>query len=615
MLMTDPMLMIIALPLAAGLVCLLLPGAMDQARATFAVVITAIVAGLAWGIFESPARTFESLALKVDALSGFVLLAVAAFGLLVALYSAAYMRGHPGHRGYFAYLLWTLGAACAVVLANDLISLLVAWGFLGVTLYLMLGACGPDAAEAARKALLIIGASDALLVLGVALIWQQAGSTSMSGPALALDHPAMVVAFLAFVAAAFAKAGAVPLHTWVPDFGEKADAPVSAFLLASVDKLLGIYLLARCVRDLFQPSAEMLTLLMALGAVTVLVGVMLALVQHDLKRLLSYHAVSQVGYMVLGIASGTAIGFAGALFHMLNNTLFKSCLFLGAGTVEKATGTTNLDRLGGLGKRLPWTFGASAVAALAISGIPPLNGFASKWMVYQGLIDSSQGSGAGWIIWLAAAMLGSALTLASFVKVLHAVYLAKPAPDVAARDISEAGPLMVAPMIILAAACILFGVFPFAIPLGLFIYPAMGAEVTGVWSAGLATGLILIAIALGLLIYFVTMRAGKLRRVDTYIGGERMSDVHITGEDVGPDRHVEVTGVGFYDTIEQLPGLQRLYVLTRQKAFDLYDLSARAGHYVVGFLRSAHTGVLPAYLTWFLGGLLIVVAIVSGAGG
>jgi len=613
----DPMLLSILLPLAAGVFCLLIPGNMHRTRSVITIIVTVAVVALAWHIFDGPDRVTKVapwLVLRIDALSGFVLLATSAFALLIALYSTTYMQGRERQREYFAYLLWTLGAAGGAIVANDLVILGMFWGFLGVTLYLMIGIAGPDAAEAARKSLLIVGGSDALLVLGVVLVWHISGSSRMDGPPLVLDSPAALFAFFAFTAAAFAKAGAVPLHSWIPDFGTKADAPVSAYLVASLDKLLGIYLLFRCVTDIFQPTPVMLFVLMMLGAITVLAGVMMALVQHDLKRLLAYHAVSQVGYMVLGIASGTAIGFAGGLFHMLNHTIYKCCLFLCAGAVEKTTGTTDLDKLGGLGRSMPWTFLACTVAALAISGIPPLNGFTSKWMVYQGIIDSGEAGGAAWIIWLAAAMLGSALTLASFVKVLHAVFLAKPAPSLAERSIREVGPLMRAPMVILAAACVIFGIFPFAIPLGLFILPAVGAEAPATWSAGLATMLIVIAIIVGMMVYWIFMRTGKLRRVETYIGGERMSEVHISAVAPGPERHVEVTGVNFFDTIEQLPVLRRLYVMARRRAFDLYDISAATGGYVIGLLRSAHTGILPAYLTWFLCGLLVVVYIVSGTG-
>lgn len=632
-LITHPMLLPVMVSLLAGVLCLLIPRFAEGLRAWFTVLSTALVLALIWPLFMSldgqGGITFDPvpwLSLRLDALSGFILLMVAFFALLISIFSVGYMKGRERRREYFTYLLWTLGVSCGVMLANELLLLLVCWGFLGLLLYLMAGIAGPGAAEAARKSLMIIGGSDALLLFGIVLYWQLTGTTSMDGAALALDSPAATVAFLAFAAGAFAKAGAVPFHTWVPDFGEKADAPVSAYLPASLDKLLGIYLLARCVLDLFVLTPAMYLLLMLLGAVTVISAVMMALVQHDLKRLLSYHAVSQVGYMVLGIGTGTAIGLAGGLFHMLNNTLYKSALFLCAGVVEKETGTTDLDRLGGLARLLPVTFIACTVAALSISGIPPLNGFASKWMIYQGIIATGESGGSSWILWLAVAMLGSALTLASFVKVLHATFLCKPSPEVrqlaAGKGIRERYRSMLLPPVLLAGLCVVFGVFAFQLPLERMIFPIsqsgaqLGAqiEVAGVWWAGLATVLIVSAIVVGLIIYLLTMRSGKIRRVRTYIGGELLQDAYISGEAVGPQRHIEVTGVDFYKTIEQLPVLQRLYELTRAKAFDIYHLLQHGANYLIKALRSLHTGILPAYLRWFVVGLVVVVWVVTQSG-
>ncbi len=615
-LLTQPLVAPVVLPLAAGVVCLLIPRRAERARAWLAVTASAATLALVWPLFAAPDAMLDVgvwLSLRSDALSGFVALATALFGIVVALYSLGYMQGHERHRQYFAYLLWTLGIAVGAVLANDLITLLVCWGLLALTLYLMIGIAGPDAGEAARKSLLIVAGSDALLVFGAVVLWSFTGSPRMDAGPVPLQGFAAHAAFLTFVIAAFAKAGAVPFHTWVPDCAERADAPVSAFLPASLDKLLGIYLLTRCVVDLFAVDAVMSTLLMALGAITVIAAVMLALVQHDLKRLLGYHAVSQVGYMVLGIGTGTPVGVAGGLFHMLNHAIYKCCLFLCAGAVEKAAGTTDLDRLGGLGRSMPITLAVCAIAALAISGIPPLNGFASKWMVYQGIISASDG-GVAWVVWLVAAMLGSALTLASFVKVLHATFLCKPSPALAARSVREVGVTMLLPMILLAALCVLFGVFAYAMPLAWFIFPAVPAQPPGVWWAGPATLLILIAIGLGALIYWLTMKAGKLRRVETYVGGERLDEVYIRGEAPGPGRHVEVTGVDFYRTVEQLPVLRRLYALARDKAFDIYHVGGRSVLYFVAWLRAAHTGALPMYLTWFLIGVLLVIYAIAMVG-
>ncbi len=616
-LITHPMILPVVFPLLAGLVCLLIPNATRGLRSLLAVVSTALVLALVWPLFQQAGTSWDPLpwfSLRVDVLSAFILLAVAFFGLLIAIYSVGYMRDHARHREYFTYLLWTIGVSCGVVLANDLLFLLVCWGFLALLLYLMAGISGPSAAEAARKSLMIIGGSDALMLLGIVIYWHLGGSTRMDGTPMALENPLAYTAFFTLIAGAFAKAGVVPFHSWVPGFGEKVDAPVSAFLPASLDKLLGIYLLARCVMDLFIPTAGIYTLLMLLGAVTVIAAVMMALVQHDLKRLLSFHAVSQVGYMILGIGTGTAIGLAGGLFHMLNNTIYKSALFLCAGAVEKETGTTDLDRLGGLARLMPITFISCTVAALSISGIPPLNGFASKWMIYQGIIISAEGGGLSWVLWLAVAMLGSALTLASFVKVLHATFLCKPSAQVQRMKVSDANNTMLVPMVVLAALCVIFGVFAFQLPLGQMIFPIVQAEIPGVWWAGLATVLIILAVIVGLIVYLVTMRGGKLRRVRTYIGGEQMRDVYISGEQQDVQRNVEVTGVDFYNTIERLPGLQRFYLLMRARVFDIYVFLKRASDYIVQMLRTLHTGILPSYLRWFVAGLVVVVWVVTETG-
>jgi formate hydrogenlyase subunit 3/multisubunit Na+/H+ antiporter MnhD subunit len=613
----EPLLLPILFPLLAGLVCIVLPRDAYRTCAVTAVAATALTIAFVWPLFARRSGVLELgtfLSFRIDGLSGFVLLAVAVFGFLIAVYSVGYMQGRERHRAYFAYLLWTLGTSCGAVLANDLIVLLAFWGFLAFTLYLMIGLAGPGAAEAARKSLMIVGGTDALMVLGVVLVWNLSGSTRMDAVAVPIAGTASHVAFLTFVAAAFAKAGAVPFHSWVPDCGAKALVPVTAFLPASLDKLLGIYLLARCVSDLFDLTGAMQTMLMLLGAVTVLVAVLMALVQRDVKLVLSYHAISQVGYMVLGIGSGTPVGLAGGLFHMLNNAIYKCCLFLCAGAVEQAADTTALDRLGGLSKTMPVTFASCAVVALAISGIPPLNGFASKWMVYQGLIVAGETGGPGWILWLAVAMLGSALTLASFVKVLHATFLCKPAPHIAARKIHETTPSMLLPIVMLAVVCIVFGVFANAVPLDLLIFPAVSTDLPGVWWSGTATLLILIAVAFGGVLYTVTMIAGKLRRCETYIGGEHLDEVYLSGEETGARRHVEVTGAEFYDTVERLPGLRQLYWLAHLKLFDIYELGAKSTLYLVGLLRAAHTGALPLYVGWVLAGALVVLYAITQIG-
>ncbi len=604
-------------PLAAGLVCLLLPKAFDRARAVFATLASAITVLIVCRLLlewkHLPGNAPMILAdvawggLRLDHLSAFILAATTVFGLLIALYSTGYMRGKQRLREYYAYLLVTVGVACGVILADNLLVLLVFWGLLGVTLYVMIGIAGPQAAAAANKSLIIVGGSDCLLMLGVASVWMLADTLTLSSIKLDIAGGLRHAAFLCFAVAALAKAGAMPFHSWVPDCGEQAPASVTAFLPASLDKLLGIYLLVRLTTGLFVMNPAMNTLLMLVGAGTIICAVMMALVQHDLKRLLSYHAVSQVGYMVLGIGTGTVLGIAGALFHMLNHAVYKSALFLCAGAVEKQTGQTDLDKLGGLAKAMPVTFVSCFVAALAISGIPPLNGFYSKWMIYQALVDSSRNGNYLWLIFLATAMFGSALTLASFVKILHAVFLCKRSAELHHRVIREVGFCMWLPGILLAILCVLFGVFAYQWPLLTMVFPAVGGIVplSGIWYAGVATALLLAAYAAGVLVYLLaTVR--RARSCDTYIGGEIMAEVAGHKGPDGRTSNVEVTGVDFYKTVEDIQPLHALFGDARKKLFDIYDLGGRTALFFVEALRSLHRGLLPLYLTWVLAGLLFL---------
>ena len=608
-LICHPMVMPISVPVLAGLVCLLLPRTWERLHGVLAVAGSAVTLLLVWPLFTAGAGVLgDGRWLTLDYMSAFVLLGVAVFGFLIALYSLPYMAGKSRLRAYYASLLVTIGISCGVVLANDLLLLLIFWGMLGVTLYVMVGIAGPDASSAAKKSFIVIGGSDCLMMLGTVIVWVLTGTTRIDQVSLGFTSELRYVAFFCFTIAAFAKAGAMPVHSWVPDCGEKAPLSVTAFLPASVDKLLGIYLLVRVVTGMFVMNNAMNGLLMLAGAATIICAVMMALVQHDLKRLLSYHAVSQVGYMVLGIGTGTVIGIAGGLFHMLNHAIYKSCLFLSAGAVEKRTGTTDLDKLGGLATAMPLTFGSCLVASLAISGIPPLNGFFSKWMVYQGLVEKGRGGGSLWVICLVAAMLGSALTLASFVKVLHATFLRKPAPELAERKTREVSAAMWAPMASLAVLCVLFGVLAVRIPLKGMIFPAIGQAVafTGDWWAGRATVLLVVGYAVGLAICYLST-GRRARECETYIGGEIMSE--------SERADVELSGVDFYRTMEEMPPFRGLFSMARRKLFDIYDVGTKMVFYCVEALRAAHTGILPMYLTWFLAGLLAILwLLVYGTG-
>ena len=537
---------------------------------------------------------------RFDNLSVFIGIFVVFFSALTVIYSFGFMRKRKGLLQYYLCIALTFISSLGVVFSNNLILFMVFWGFLALLFYLLIGfGQKENTSSTAKKAFIIIGGTDAFMLLGLALIWRITGSLQMDNMRIALDTRPAVWAYLCLAAGAFAKAGVMPFHTWVPDTAEDAPTPVSAYLPASLDKLLGIYFLARISLDIFQMNNGMNTFLMFMGSLTIVAAVMMALVQHDLKRLLGYHAVSQVGYMVLGIGTGNPVGIAGGIFHMVNNAIYKSCLFLSGGAVEKEAGTTDLEKLGGLAKVMPITFITFLIASLAISGVPPFNGFVSKWMVYQGIIETGRSGGRLWIIWLIAAMFGSALTLASFMKLLHAIFLGQSSREkrVTGGRGQEAVSTMWIPAVILAALCILFGVFAYRIPLKMFILPSLKQEVvfSGIWFSGLATILILVGIALGFAIYLLG-RGVKTRKTDIFVGGEILKDE--------PD--MRVSGAEFYNTIQDIGVLGALYRLAKRKAFDLYEIGSKITFAFTRILRYIHNGVLLTYLAWCLLGAVIL---------
>ncbi|MCF7907740.1 MAG: hypothetical protein K9L86_02550 [Candidatus Omnitrophica bacterium] len=538
---------------------------------------------------------------RFDALSIFVGIFIWFFSILVTVYSMGYMRAQRGISRYYLYIFFTLIASLGVVFANNLILFMVFWGFLGLLLYLLIGFGKKDNSSAtAKKAFIIIGGTDALMLLGVALIWKLTGLFEMDLISIPLTSKVATFAYLCLAVGAFAKAGAMPFHTWVPDAAEDSPTPVAAYLPASLDKLLGIYLLIRISLEMFRLGLSMNTFLMFIGSFTIIAAVMMALVQHDLKRLLGYHAVSQVGYMILGIGTGTIIGIAGGLFHMLNNAIYKSCLFLTSGSVEKRTKTTNLDKLGGLAKYMPITFITFLIASFAISGVPPFNGFVSKWMIYQGIIETAKNSGGLWVVWLVSAMFGSALTLASFMKLVHAVFLGQESTTVKALSKDqkkEVGLAMWIPGAILALLCVVFGVFAYRLPLKFFIFPVIWqpVEFSGVWNASLATALILAGMVIGLIVYLLGT-VSKSRQVNIFMGGESTEKY--------PE--MRVSGTDFYNTIKELGLLKVIYSLANKKLFDIYEVGSKITFGFNSILRYLHNGILSTYLSWCLLGMGIL---------
>ncbi|HDZ20449.1 hypothetical protein LCGC14_0162100 [marine sediment metagenome] len=544
-----------------------------------------------------------------------VVIGSAAFALLITIYSLRAMRGEYWEGKYYAYLIWALGGACIVGLAENLLVLLVGWEIVTLMLFLMISQGPRDAKAGGAKTYGILGFADACLLLAVALLATlEGGSANWS---LSKVHDVGSLGSLGYViyalilVAALAKAGAIPLHTWIPAIAKDAPTPVMAYLPAALDKLLGIYLLATLSLRMFVVDWPLRVVMMVIGAVTILAAVLMAMMQHNLKRLLSFHAVSQVGYMVLGIGTGTVIGIIGGLFHMINNAIYKSNLFLMSGAIRRATGTDEIENMGGLARLLPVTFVCGSISAVAISGMPPFNGFVSKWLVYQGTLQVRQTSPPLAAALVTVAVFGSALTLASFVKVMYSAFLS-PAPKGAAyvTDRPKESVFMAVPMIILALACVILGLWP-GLMIDNVLAPVVGAgadDVTtanlavqtdglGYWSATQTTGLILIGLLLGLIFVFLFTWKKRIRVVRPFLAGE------VAGE---ADDRWRVPGTHFYETIGKLPIIGALLKHGEAGAMDPYHWSQRHGNTFVQLLRRLHTGLISLYVAWALGGLVII---------
>lgn len=542
--------------------------------------------------------------LRLYHFSAFIVLFIMLFGVLIILYSLGSQRGKDTPSVYYSYILWTLAAGAGAVLTSNLLMLLIFWEILTFLLYFLVNLGGEGHEKAAAKCFTVLGFSDAAMMLGVLMIWVAYGTFNMSQLSIATGNVFGIVAFLMLFIGAIAKAGAMPLHSWIPEMAKPTPAAIVAFLPASLDKLLGIYLLARIALDIFiiQPGSGLSLMMMIVGSATIIFAVLMALVQHDLKKLLSFHAISQVGYMVLGVGSGIPIAIVGGLFHMLNHAIYKSGLFLGAGAVEKRTGTTELDKLGGLARFMPVTFITMTITAFSISGVPPFNGFVSKWLVYQGMLDG------GYMIFLVVAIFGSALTLASFVKVLHSLFLGRLAAGL--ERVREVDFTMQFPMILLAILCVLFGVFA-RIPLERFIIPIVGGgevmtaggaiETTeGFWSPGLATILIMLGVVVGLLIYAVSRMKGTRVDENVWIGGNVMDS-----------EEIRIPGTHFYKTItdDLNPVFTGAFRDGEKGAMDGYNIIGNIGGALVKVLRVLHDGILSTYLSWVVIGLGVLVFI------
>jgi hydrogenase-4 component B len=435
---------------------------------------------------------YGSFFIQLDPLSAFFLLPVFLLSALAAVYGGQYLMKYKDTKKlgfawfYYAILVASMALVCV---ARNALLFLIAWEIMALASFFLV-AFENEKAGVRRASWIYMVATHlgaACLLPMFLILGASSGSLDFDRFAHSLPQPLASICFILALVGFGTKAGIIPFHVWLPEAHPAAPSHVSA-LMSGIMIKTGIYGIVRMLTFLGLPPLWWGWLVLAIGIISGVLGVLFALAQHDLKGLLAYHSVENIGIIMMGLGVGligwsagmpsvAILGMAGGLFHVANHALFKGLLFLGAGSVFQAAHTREIDHLGGLIKKMPYTGACFLVGAVAISGLPPLNGFLSEFLIFLGSLRGAISMGADVAVPLIGAVAGLALigglAAACFTKAFGIVFLGEPRSRDAA-DAHEAGPLMVGPMLLLAAGCISVGC------LGFCIVPAMAGVVSSI---------------------------------------------------------------------------------------------------------------------------------------
>ena len=466
----------------------------------------------------------------------FILLNGIVFSMILP-YCSGYSIRH-GYPGRFMILLYISKAMLnSALISDNLAGMLFCWEGLLITLFLIQLINNIDNPHAAFKSVIVCGTADLLMMAGIVITAHTAGTLTISGMHdLSMSGIGRLGFWFMFLGAV-GKAGCMPFHSWIPDAASDGPLPFLVAFPGSVEKLLGIYLAGRLVTQIYdvKPGGPDSIAMMTLGTVSILFSVAMALIQKDMKRLLAYHAVSQVGYMVLGIGTCLPIGIVGGLYHMINNAIYKSALFMTAGNVENRVGTTDARKVSGLKRLMPVTYVCYIFAALAISGVPPFNGFFSKELIFDAALESCP-------VFYIGALLGAVMTAISFLKVGHAVFGGElKLPEGVSKEGPGAPAILRVPEIFFALLCLLSGLFN-QIPVDDLFGWSLGYTDK---FAGWPKSAVLVAISI----------IALLTALLDHIYGWKKTGVPINAA----------------DHIHEAPGLKQIYALAVKGYFDPYN--------------------------------------------
>lgn len=395
--------------------------------------------------------------LSVDLMSAVVLFAVG----LVALVSLLVSRGtlNESRFSFFNLLLLIMTGMNGLSMVTDVFTVYVFVEAVSAASFILIAIHKKSyELEGAFKYYMLSAIATILMLTGIGLLFLTVGSTDFAGIAAFVAAQAghiglaPAAAFVLFTAGLLIKSGAVPFHTWVPDAYGAAPAAVSVLLAGIVTKVSGVYVLMRVFRDVFLSNPAVGNVLLVLGMASVLIGALAAIGQDDIKRMLAYSSISQIGYILLGVATGSPLGYAGALLHFFNHATFKGLLFVDAAAIRTQTGERAMSKMGGLATRMPVTGVTSIIAFLSTAGIPPLSGFWSKLLIVMAVWRVSPALAL-------AALAASILTLTYFLIMQKKVFFGK--PEGAMADATEAGRWTVTAEVLLAAVNVSVGLlFP-----------------------------------------------------------------------------------------------------------------------------------------------------------
>jgi len=401
----------------------------------------------------------------LDGFSVIVVCIINLVGFLSAIYSISYIKRYTSPNYYYALFCLMIGGMNGVVLSGDLFNIFVFLEISVISSYALV-AFGVESneLEASFKYQILGGLASFLILFGIGFIYWKTKTLNIADIKSAFSNGYNKTTYLfiqILMLSGFGlKAAIIPFHAWLPDAHSSAPSPISAMLSGIFIKAVGIYVLIRLFFNMFAITEGMAILITVLGTVSMVIGVFLAIGQWDIKRLLAYHSISQMGYVVMSVGIGmillskgvkpeiASLAIAGGIFHLINHAAFKGLLFLNAGAIEYTTGTRNLREMGGLAKNMPVTSATSFIASMSISGVPPFNGFFSKLIIIIAAIM------AGFYLLAALAVVVSIITLASFMKFQRYAFYNKP-DNSKSQNIKEVPFPMMFSMVTMSIICIL----------------------------------------------------------------------------------------------------------------------------------------------------------------